>query len=77
MFTLAGTERDAHLLAGNASLSISVGNWQGGDDFGARCMKIDEEGAWVGGAVKIDAPDEVDTNPELLLRVDGQTRWCR
>ena len=65
--TLKGLERDARLLSGNASLSVAIGN----DDPGATCMKIDEEGAWVGGAVKVDTLED----PELLLQVDGQTRW--
>ena len=73
-FTMAGAQRDVHLLSGNASLFVSVGN---DDQHGRRCMKVEEDGVWVGGGLKVDAPDEVGTNPELLLRVDGQTRWCR
>ena len=67
MLTLKGWEADARLYSGNASLSVAIGN----DGDGTTCMKVAQEGVWVGGAVKIDTPED----PELLLQVDGETRW--
>ena len=66
---LRGNERDMHIFSGNASLSVAVGNLTN------TCMRVDEAGAWVGGGVTVDARNDKD--PQLLLRVDGETRWCR